>query len=699
KGFVSEENIQTSDPVMNNTSLRVVGSFQIPKLPRIRLDLRGEREYRDSGNDVINIDTISSFAIGTKFRFTQNFNYDFDRSQSNPDARNKLFASTLINYRLSNKVSLRGDISYSIDPTEELNSSSLSFDYRLNQGFSYSASVNHIFESSSANQSRTSYTLNLNKSFNRYILSIGGDYDDTGAYGFNANIAFSFGYDPKYQTGTLTGLSIARNGAVSTKVYLDENNNGAFEEEDMPLEDIGFTIDGRDATETTNEDGAALIANLPVGKPQKIDIKADGLPDPYWIPRKVKNHIILHSGVVGFMEFPIIPTGEVDGTVWIYEEGKLKEASNVNIELLDVDGNLIQTVKTSYDGFYLMTYVPYGQYRLRVDQEQLARLGLENGDIYEIALNNDNPIETGNDFIINRVGRDLLPEMYEAGLEEAKPVEEEEKVAVLPLDKAPQIPRKAPVKAKKPKAEEPAIIDDQPYYVVVIKRDDISQGDVDPRAIRRNLREIKNLQYPDMIKVSKRLQVKEKLVEGEYIVIAKGDRAMSLVEKYNLDRKELIKIDDIKNPYIVQIGNRMYLRDAAEFLQADAKMDERRKAKFKDFAKNLAIITRKGEDIASLAKKYKVDKQDLIEANNLQFPYQIKPGQKLYLGKKEERIIDKRKDKISLNNRGRIIADFIRNSDIMTIPNRFKIDGDNVIPLGSLKIPDIVKPIADKVLD
>ena len=81
-------------------------------------------------------------------------------------------------------------------------------------------------------------------------------------------------------------------------------------------------------------------------------------------------------GPPAMLEFPVVSTGEIDGTVY---RGKGEWASAVSdavIQLVDTGGKVVSEVKSAFDGFYLFSYVRPGTYILRVDPDQAARLNL-----------------------------------------------------------------------------------------------------------------------------------------------------------------------------------------------------------------------------------------------------------------------------------------------------------------------------------
>jgi hypothetical protein len=105
------------------------------------------------------------------------------------------------------------------------------------------------------------------------------------------------------------------------------------------------------------------------------------------------------------LDFPIFVSGEIDGTVYVERDGKQFGAGRVIVELLDSGGNVIKTETTAYDGFFIISKIPLGEYRLRISPTQLDGLGLQADRIERFAIDADELFVNGLDFVL----RDARP--------------------------------------------------------------------------------------------------------------------------------------------------------------------------------------------------------------------------------------------------------------------------------------------------
>jgi hypothetical protein len=102
---------------------------------------------------------------------------------------------------------------------------------------------------------------------------------------------------------------------------------------------------------------------------------------------------------VATVDFPVVASWEVDGTVYLRRGDGLAEASRVRLELLDAAGNVSASVETVFDGFYLFERVDPGRYVLRVAPQQAERLGLEVPPERELVVG-EGEVLSGVDFVL-----------------------------------------------------------------------------------------------------------------------------------------------------------------------------------------------------------------------------------------------------------------------------------------------------------
>ena len=138
---------------------------------------------------------------------------------------------------------------------------------------------------------------------------------------------------------------------------------------------ISFFVNDVSYARATDKEGIVLIHGLTQYQPADIRISVSSLSDPLWTPGIAGLRIIPRPGNVPVLEFPVVSTGEISGTVFAREGAESKEASGVVLELVGSKGKVIQKQTTAYDGFYTFAHVPVGDYLIRVTQDISRYIG------------------------------------------------------------------------------------------------------------------------------------------------------------------------------------------------------------------------------------------------------------------------------------------------------------------------------------
>ena len=197
-------------------------------------------------------------------------------------------------------------------------------------------------------------------------------------------------------------LPKADGGAASVRVFLDDNGNGVMDAGEEPLENVALMVNGSRAPVRTNAAGIALLDRLPTRKNVDISIDTQTLEDPYWVPQLKGVRLVPRPGRVAELDFPVVLTSEIDGTVYLVEKRAKRGMGDVLIELLDTQRRVAATIKSSSDGYYIIPAVVQGRYSLRIAPEQLRRFELVDPGERDIIILPDGKFINGIDFLLSR---------------------------------------------------------------------------------------------------------------------------------------------------------------------------------------------------------------------------------------------------------------------------------------------------------
>ncbi len=122
----------------------------------------------------------------------------------------------------------------------------------------------------------------------------------------------------------------------------------------------------------------------------------------------------------------------------------------------------------------------------------------------------------------------------------------------------------------------------------------------------------------------------------DFVIVAKGDTLYSIARKNNTTVSEIAKINDMKEPYNLSIGQRVLLRSANVKIpnvistEKVAEIKQQKQVHTTTTRVNLTEITvEKGDTLYSLSRKYEIPVNDLAVLNKLNAPFALSVGQKL----------------------------------------------------------------------
>ena len=389
--FFSEEFKPSEIELTQRTNFGIDTAIPPSFLPRIPLSLNIKRDTFVDGGNLLEITNrlstnVRGFAIS-----------NFLRHQSITDQDNLFTGTAQLSTRVS-RMSLRGSVSYEFQPDTELTSLAVTLDPGQYKDYRLSFGITHSLE-----QDVTDLSASANKLTGKYNLSFGARVNTDSEISLDVALSIGIGHEPRRNQWHTNARTIANQGSVSARVFIDSNQDGIYDENDEPLEGVGFRLNGGYNQERTAEDGIVFLTGLPAYEPMNVVISPETLVDPLWTAALEGIQVTPRPGKAILLDFPVFVSGEVDGTVYLSRNGKEFGVGNVTLELVNDDNRVLNTTETAYDGFYIMENVPLGSYRLRISQKQLQKLELRAKTEETISISAD-------DLFVNGVDFNLVPQ-------------------------------------------------------------------------------------------------------------------------------------------------------------------------------------------------------------------------------------------------------------------------------------------------
>ena len=209
-------------------------------------------------------------------------------------------------------------------------------------------------------------------------------YNDTSGWSTNLTGQVSIG---QVENGFFTsGRSLVSQGSAAIFVYLDENNNGVFDNNDSPLPDIGIVSKQSYRKASTNQQGIALIKALPNYKQTDIEIDEATVEQPFLIPRSAGVSVIPRSGTVQQIDIPMVQSIEIEGTLFeLTQDEQTTPLAFVPVQLINAKKEVVAETNTEFDGYYIFTRLVPENYSVRVNPSYVSDRNYISGPQLEIS--------------------------------------------------------------------------------------------------------------------------------------------------------------------------------------------------------------------------------------------------------------------------------------------------------------------------
>ncbi|PMH07770.1 hypothetical protein BCU75_18610 [Vibrio splendidus] len=329
-----------------------------------------QRTDTDYAKDQYSVEQRTSLST-SYFQTSNTLNYDLYYSRESQFSGDVALTKRLFDW------TFRTSVDYDLEPESNITSYSVDASWRSPNGYSVGIDTSYDTENES-----TDYGFRVSKRYKNIDFGIEANGDDEGDYDVHLSMAFSVGYVNKTNHLYVRSDTLATTGGVEVRAFNDSNGNGIFDSSEQLLSDIAFN-NGK-----ATESGVLLMTDLSTTESKNIYIDDQKMQDPYLYPTIEGLSALGRPGIIQTFDYPFIATGEVDGDAYLFKNGEFQPIAGAKIQLVDQKGRVISERTSEYDGFFFMDKVPLGDYRLRVDPEQVQRLNLKPIPEHQITLQN-----------------------------------------------------------------------------------------------------------------------------------------------------------------------------------------------------------------------------------------------------------------------------------------------------------------------
>jgi Carboxypeptidase regulatory-like domain len=353
------------------------------KLGKTSLPIRAEALFQKfvNGRSTLEASANTTFNIN-RLSIATGITWQEQHQGSGSDPPANVEASLRLSGRLG-RVRLRGETRFALTNDKGFRDTILTAEMRTSEKAEWRADFGYNPQSD-----RGRLSLGYTRKFKHFALTGQIEGATDGGVAAGLNLAFSIGPDPRGGFRVASD-KLASSGQVLAVVFHDRNGDGIRQEDEPTEEAVEITAGAKGHSSPTDAKGASFVDNLQPFKPILIGIDASTLPDPFIQPAHPGIVVIPRPGIVQIVELPLVSAGEISGAL---QRDDGKPVSGVDIELLDKNGNIIKTVRSEYDGYFLFESVPYGRYNLRISALAANIVGIEARLTQVAELSNGKPV-------------------------------------------------------------------------------------------------------------------------------------------------------------------------------------------------------------------------------------------------------------------------------------------------------------------
>ncbi len=375
------------------SALRVDAVLHPPLLPRLPLVVEFTHDRADR-TDVAD-QVVGRLAGSTRGLSVSNqATWMRTRSAAQP-MRERASGQLLVNRRMRH-LSLRGELEYRLVGLDDPGAAALVADVPTGRNALLSASVRRELDSR-----RLCYQAGYQRSEGRLGVGVQGSFIP--GVGLACNVQFTLGLNREPRAGTWAphARPVADAGAVSAGVFLDLNGNGIMDAGETPIADADLLLENASDLGRTDSAGVAFVSNLAGDRPMNLNVAAASLADPQWILEPAAVQIVPRAGKVSRVDFAVLLSGEVAGTVRAHSAAGVLPAGGVTVELVPVDATRAARVtRSDYDGFYNFAELRPGSYTLRIPEAVTQHRGLARVREIPVVIDHSGPVLDGVDFLL-----------------------------------------------------------------------------------------------------------------------------------------------------------------------------------------------------------------------------------------------------------------------------------------------------------
>lgn len=368
-GFADEVNTSFDASRPMRRFSEVVFDLAVPLPGSLGLPVSGRfdrAQYLDGGTTLTARARTTANLGGTLVAIGADYNHRSQPGSSDTRINGNIGAMRLIDY----KWQLRATADFRIKPSLKLETLGIAADRAIGERYSLRFGATRTFSNKDV-ALQSGFTARLPFA----SATLGGDWS-TGQKRWRVGLQLNFGLarDPLQGRYRMTPPGPANGASAALLAFIDANANGQRDlgEEAVP----GVTVEGGGLKTVTDAQGRAFVTGLGDGTMTTLRADIAGT-DTMFVAAPPQNIVFAaRAGGMTTIPYPLVPTSELVARIGFRrKDGALSGLSAVKLRLVNPKGEAVQGM-TEFDGTAVFDQLKPGRYKLEIDPDQAARLGM-----------------------------------------------------------------------------------------------------------------------------------------------------------------------------------------------------------------------------------------------------------------------------------------------------------------------------------
>jgi len=343
--------------------IRIGDDFNIP----LSLDMR--RIERINGAETLNAEFRTSAPID-RYYLSTSLSYAEERT---PVGRQRgLFGAIDVATLIAARAQFRGGLSYRVSPEVALDSAYATADIQLNDRSTLRLSAVH----SLGVRETTAFQASAFYRASRFDVSLTGAYEtDSGDWRLGLQMGFGLTFDRDTRRYEVVRPGVSTGGSVAFDAFVDANGDGVRQAGEAPVPNV--VLETQAGAVVTDAEGRAFAPGLGDGAAVQMRVNLEGIDDPFMLGKADAIRTAPRPGRTAVVSYAMQQSGEIELTVLLDRPGvERRPLAAVNLRLEPEDARPVIAARSDHAGVVFIEGAAPGTYRIRLDPQQAADLGL-----------------------------------------------------------------------------------------------------------------------------------------------------------------------------------------------------------------------------------------------------------------------------------------------------------------------------------